>query len=76
MSNLKDKETKDKKELVYVNGIHKISAILFDFSKNFDTIFEKRRTEENDLKLFDGIRAIAAAWVILCHSFVAFTEMP
>ena len=60
----------------YMNEIHRVSSVLFDFSKNFSSIFEKRKTEESDLKLFDGIRVIAAAWVILDHSFVTYSEMP
>jgi peptidoglycan/LPS O-acetylase OafA/YrhL len=68
--------TPEKESPKYINTLHKVSAVLFDFNKNFSSIFEKRKTEESDLKLFDGIRVIAAAWVILDHSFVTYSEMP
>ena len=65
-----------KENVIYSSKIHRVAATLFDFPRNFNSIFENRNTEEFDLKIFDGIRAMTAAWVILCHSFITFTEMP
>jgi len=48
----------------------------FDFKTNVSKIFELRNTQDNELKIFDGIRFLACAIVVLCHCVTLIDQIP
>jgi len=50
--------------------------LCFSFKNNFMKLFKISKSEEEDLKIFNGVRVICLSWIVLGHCFIELLGSP